>query len=201
MAGYYADHAAPTQTSTKKLSAARSRRMRLLLTLGCGLATLLLPLAVAAVADEAPPPSGTRPWVIGSAGTFALVEQYDYPYLVGLQYRSTPRTSWALTPGVGMALGPDGIGYFYADVAHDFALPQRWTITLSFAAGLFLNGDAIGANSHLEFQSEIALARQLANGARVGLAGFHISNGGIEQPNNGTEGLVLFLAVPVRPHR
>ncbi len=175
--------------------------MRLILTLGCGLATLLLPLAVAAVADEEPPPSGARPWVIGSAGSFALVEQYDYPYLVGLQYRSTPRTSWALMPGVGMALGPDGIGYFYADVAHDFALPRRWTITLSFAAGLFLNGDAIGANSHLEFQSEIALARQLANGARVGLAGFHISNGGIEQPNNGTEGLVLFLAVPVRPYR
>jgi hypothetical protein len=201
MTGYYAGHAAPTQTSTKKLSAARSRRMHLLLILGCGLAALLLPLAAASAADGEPPASGATPWVIGSVGTFALVEQYNYPYLVGLQDRSTPRTSWALMPGIGLAGGPDGIGYFYADVAHDFALPRRWTMTLSVAAGLFLNGDGIGANEHLEFQSEIAFARQLANGARVGLAGFHISNGGLEHPNNGTEGLVLFLAVPVKPRR
>ena len=175
--------------------------MHLLLILGCGLAALLLPLAAASAADGEPPASGATPWVIGSVGTFALVEQYNYPYLVGLQYRSTPRTSWALMPGAGMAFGPDGIGYFYADVAHDFALPRRWTMTLSVAAGLFLNGDGIGANEHLEFQSEIAFARQLVNGARVGLAGFHISNGGLEHPNNGTEGLVLFLAVPVKPRR
>jgi hypothetical protein len=201
MAGYYADHAAPTQTSTKKLPAARSHCMHFIPALGFGLLALLLPLVAALAADEGPSASGARPWVIGSAGTFALVEKFDYPYLVGLQYRSTPRTSWALMPGIGVAGGPDGIGYFYADVAHDFALPRRWTVTLSLAGGLFLNGDAIGTNEHLEFQSGIAVARQLANGARVGLAGYHISNGGLEHPNNGTEALVLFLAVPVRPSR
>jgi lipid A 3-O-deacylase len=201
MTGYYADHAAPTQTSTKKLSAARSRCMRFILALGCGLIALMLPPAAALAATGEPSASGAPPWVIGSAGTFALVEKFDYPYLVGLQYRSTPRTSWALMPGIGMAGGPDGIGFFYADVAHDFTLPRRWTLTLSLAGGLFLNGDAIGANEHLEFQSGIAFARQLANGARVGLAGYHISNGGLEHPNNGTEALALIVAVPVRAGR
>jgi len=201
MAGYYAGHAAPTQTSTKKLSAARSCRMRTIPALACGLAACLLALATSLAADEAPPVKAAQSWVIGSAGTFALVEQYGYPYLVGLQYRSTPRTPWDLMPGIGVAAGPDGMGYFYADVAHDFVLPRRWTMTLSLAGGLFLNGDAIGANEHLEFQSGIAFARQLAGGARVGLAGYHISNGGLEHPNNGTEALVLFLAVPVRLSR
>jgi hypothetical protein len=175
--------------------------MRTIPAVACGLAACFLALATSRAAGEVPSSTAARPWLIGAAGTFALVEKFDYPYLIGLQYRSTPRTSWALMPGVGMAGGPDGIGYFYADVAHDFALPQRWTLTLSLAAGLFLNGDAIGANEHLEFQSGIALARRLASGARVGLAGFHISNGGLAHPNNGTEALVVFLAVPVRPCR
>jgi hypothetical protein len=201
MAGYYADHAAPTQTSTKKLSAAWSLRMRFIPAVGCGLLALSLPLAAARAADAGAPTSAANPWVIASAGTFALVEEFDYPYLVALQYRSTPRTAWSLMPGVGVAGGPDGMGYLYADVAHDFALPRRWTMTLSVAAGYFLNGDAIGANEHLEFQSGIAFARELTNGVRLGLAGYHISNGGLAHPNNGSEALALFVAVPVRPSR
>jgi hypothetical protein len=201
MAGYYADHAAPTQTSTKKLSAARSRRMRFVRALGCGLLAVLLPLGTARATDAGQPALAANPWVIGSAGTFALVEQYGYPYLIALQYRATPRTAWALVPGAGICGGPDGMGYLYADVAHDFALRRHWTMTLSLAGGYFLNGDDIGANEHLEFMSGIAFARQLPNGVRVGLAGYHISNGGLEHPNNGTEVLALFVAVPVRLSR
>jgi hypothetical protein len=74
-------------------------------------------------------------------------------------------------------------------------------MTLSLAAGWFLNGDGIGANEQLEFMSGIAFARQLASGVRLGLAGYHISNGGLAHPNNGSEALVLFVAVPVRPSR
>jgi hypothetical protein len=87
------------------------------------------------------------------------------------------------------------MGYFYADLAHDFALPRQWAVTLSLAAGLFLNGDAIGVNEHLEFQSGLAVSRPFGRGLRVGLAGYHISNGGLAHPNNGTEALVLFVAM------
>jgi hypothetical protein len=199
MAGYYPGHAAPTQTSTKNPAAARSQPMRLIVVATCVLLAGCLRPSTATAADAEPTPA--TPWLIGSAGTLALVEQYDYPYLVGLQYRSTPRTGWALMPGAGVAGGPDGMGYFYADVAHDFALPRHWTMTLSLAGGYFLNGDDIGANEHLEFMSGIAFARQLASGVRLGLAGFHISNGGLAHPNNGSEALVLFLAVPLEASR
>jgi hypothetical protein len=174
--------------------------MRLVMACSCGLLACTLPPAASAT-DGAAATGGAGPAVIASAGTFALVEQFDYPYLLGLQYRSTPRTSWALMPGIGIAGGPDGLGFLYADVAHDFALPRRWTMTLSLAGGLFINGDAIGVKEHLEFQSGIAFSRRLENGARLGLAGYHISNGGLEHPNNGSEALVLFLELPVRRSR
>ena len=56
--------------------------MRFVLALGCGLLALAGPLADAQVADAGQSASATNPWVIGSAGTFALVDQYGYPYLV-----------------------------------------------------------------------------------------------------------------------
>jgi len=201
MTGYYADHAAPTQTSTKNSAAARSWLMRFFAAAACGLLTCFVHQGTLRAAEDDPQSSRATSWVIGSAGTFALVEQYGYPYLVGLQYRAAPRTAWALMPGVGTAAGPDGMGYLYADVARDFALPRQWAMTLSLAAGLFLNGDAVGANEHLEFQSGLAISRRLSSGVRLGLAGHHISNGGLAHPNNGTEALVLFVAVPVRPGR
>jgi hypothetical protein len=39
------------------------------------------------------------------------------------------------------------MGYFYADAAHDFALPRHRTMTLSLAAGYFLNGGLAHPNN------------------------------------------------------
>ncbi len=173
--------------------------MRSITAAGLGLAACLLPLAASIAADAEQPATRGQPWVIASAGTFALVEEFDYPYLFGLQYRGRPRTGWALQPGIGVSAGRDGMGYFYGDVAHDFTLPGEWTLTLSLAAGHFINGDGIGAGAHLEFQSGIAFLRRLPGGARLGLAGYHVSNGGLDRRNNGSEALVLLLALPVGP--
>jgi len=136
-------------------------------------------------------------FLIGSAGTFALVEEFDYPWLMGVQYRGRPHTDWRLRPGIGVDAGRDDMLYLYADVARDFGLPRDWLVTLSLGAGWFANGEAIGANYDLEFKSGLALARRLASGARAGVAVYHISNGGLEHPNNGSEALVLFFAWPL----
>ena len=60
--------------------------------------------------------------LIGSAGTFALVDEFDYPWLLGVQYRGRPRTSWRLRPGFGVDAGRDDMLFLYADVARDFGL-------------------------------------------------------------------------------
>jgi hypothetical protein len=40
-------------------------------------------------------------------------------------------------------------------------------------------------------------AREFDNGLRLGLAGLHISNGGLEDPNNGTEAILVTLQIPL----
>jgi hypothetical protein len=159
-------------------------------------------------AGDAPEPVGTPapavpsriavgPSMLFAAGVFALVEAYDYPYSVGVTYVARPMTKCRLAPGAGFALGPDGIAFMYVDLRRDFALGERWYVTPSLATGWFLNGDVIGPRDHLEFQSGIMFAREFDNGLRLGLAGLHISNGGLEDPNNGTEAILVTLQIPL----
>jgi Lipid A 3-O-deacylase (PagL) len=136
--------------------------------------------------------------LVFAAGVFALVEAFDYPYSFGVTYVVRPLTAWRLSPGAGFAVGPDGIAFMYVDVRRDFALGERWSFTPSLATGWFINGDVIGPRDHLEFQSGILFSRRFDNGLRLGLAGLHISNGGLEQPNNGTEAVLLTLQVPLQ---
>jgi hypothetical protein len=150
--------------------------------------------------DSAVPPTQVidSPSLLFATGVFALVAAYDYPYSVGVTYVARPLTTWRLAPGAGFAVGPDGIAFMYVDVRHDFALGERWHVTPSLATGWFINGDVIGPRDHLEFQTGIQFARRFDNGLRLGLAGLHISNGGLEHPNNGTEAVLLTLQVPLQ---
>jgi hypothetical protein len=162
--------------------------------------------AVESAADSVRPDDATiqparamdAPSVLFAAGVFALVEAYDYPYSFGVTFVARPLMTWRLSPGAGFAVGPDGIAFMYVDVRRDFALGERWYFTPSLATGWFINGDVIGPRDHLEFQSGIMFARRFDNGLRLGLAGLHISNGGLEQPNNGTEAVLLTLQMPLQ---
>jgi hypothetical protein len=150
--------------------------------------------------EDASVPSGQvfdSPSLLFAAGVFALVEAYDYPYSIGVTWFARPLTKWRLAPGAGFAVGPDGIAFMYVDVRRDFALGERWYVTPSVATGWFINGDVIGPRDHLEFQTGIQFARRFDNGLRLGLAGMHISNGGLEHPNNGTEAVLVTLQLPL----
>jgi hypothetical protein len=141
------------------------------------------------------------PEIVVSAGTFALVESYDYPYHLGVEFRLAPRTRWRLAPALGAAFGPDGIGYAYVDLTRDFGLGRRWTLTPSLGGGRFANGDGIGVLDHLEFRTGLAISRIFRNRLQLGLAVYHVSNAGLSHPNNGTEGLTLFARLPLSPSR
>jgi hypothetical protein len=169
---------------------------RITTAVACLLACLPVAVTHAAEAGSTAHDDATA-FLVGSAGTFALVDEFDYPWLLGVQFRGRPRTGWHLRPGLGVDAGRDDMLYLYADVARDFGLPRDWLVTLSVGAGWFANGEAIGANYDLEFKSGLALARRLASGARAGVAVYHLSNGGISHPNNGSEALVLFVAWPL----
>jgi len=72
-----------------------------------------------------------------------------------------------------------------------------WSLRPGIGADI-ANGERVGAEYALQFRSGISVSCRLASGRRLGLAGYHISNGGLVQPNAGTETVVLFLAMPVR---
>jgi hypothetical protein len=162
---------------------------------GIALGSLAALAAAAPVRADQRPPVG--PALQVSAGVFALVESYDYPFRGGLEYRFGEQTRWLLAPGLGAAIGPDGMVFYYADLQRDFALGAHWFVNLSMAAGVFNNGDGIGVHQHLEFQPGIAFTRVFDGGMRVGLAGYHVSNGGLDGQNNGTEAISLVLHLPV----
>jgi hypothetical protein len=151
----------------------------------------------AAAAEDAAVAARDAPVVIGSAGVFAVLDDFGDPLLLGLQYRGRPYTRLDLRPGVGLLYGQDGQSYLFADLAHDWPLPHRWVATLSFGFGWFNNGDDIEVVDAREFQTVLALSRRLANGGRVGISTSHISNGGLSSPNRGTETLALYYALPV----
>jgi len=165
------------------------------------LAACGLPLATTADPRPAAAAGTDESFVIGSAGVFALLDDYDRPLLGGLQYRGSPRTGWALRPGAGVLAGEGGMTYLFADLARDFALPRQWVATLSLGFGWFDDGDSIDVVDAREFQTVLAVSRRLASGARIGVSASHVSNASLSSPNKGTETLALFVAVPVRRGR
>jgi hypothetical protein len=176
--------------------------MRPLTALAAGLVAALSITTRPTVATAgAPAAARDAPVVIGSAGAFAVLDDFGEPLLLGLQYRGRPYTRLGLRPGAGLLYGEDGQSYLFADLAHDWQLSDRWVATLSFGFGWFNDGDDIEVVDAREFQTVLALSRRLANGGRVGMSGSHISNGGLSSPNRGTETLAIFYAFPLGRER
>ena len=169
--------------------------MRPLTALAAGLIATLS--AGTVIAADVPAASRDAPVLIASAGAFAILDDFGEPLLLGLQYRGRPYTRLGLRPGIGLLYGEDGQSYLFADLAHDWQLSDRWVATLSFGFGWFNDGDDIEVVDAREFQTVLAVSRRLANGARLGISGSHISNGGLSSPNRGTETLALFYAFPM----
>jgi lipid A 3-O-deacylase len=161
-----------------------------------GVLALLVAVAAGAVERDGALPA-LAPYVIGSAGTFAVDDDAGRPWLVGAQYRARPLTALRLRPGAGIDAGRDDLLYAYGDLARDFELSPRWWLTLSLAAGWLENGETIGAPYEVEFRSGLAVARRYDSGLRVGLAFHHLSNAGLDRRNGGSESLVLFCGLPL----
>lgn len=138
------------------------------------------------------------PSLVFAAGVFALVEAFDYPYSFGVTYVARPLTTWRLSPGAGFAVGPDGIAFMYVDVRRDFALGERWSFTPRRCDRLVHQRRRHRAARSPGIPERHPVSRRFDNGLRLGLAGLHISNGGLEQPNNGTEAVLLTLQLPLQ---
>ena len=139
----------------------------------------------------------TVPMVNLTAGYVGVFDNIDKPLRLGAEYRFKAIGKWSLIPAIGVAAAENGASFFYSDVRYDYWLTDRWVLIPSFGAGLFDKGDGLDLGSRLEFRSGIELARRFHGEYRIGVALFHLSNGGTAGENPGTEALVLSLCIPV----
>jgi lipid A 3-O-deacylase len=153
-------------------------------------------LAGSAQADWTPPPD-PRAVVELSGGAFDIFDHPSEPLRFGAEYVSRPFSPWFLTAGVGVTVLEGGANFAYVDLHKDCWIDPRWIFTVHFGAGLFHDGGGPHLGSEAEFRTGLAITRVLGDHLRIGIGGYHLSNGGLSDHNPGTEVAVLLLAFPI----
>jgi lipid A 3-O-deacylase len=161
------------------------------------LLSIILALATPLHASAADPPVEPEPMVSFSAGKLGVFNQIGDSFEAGAAYRFRPFGRWALAPALGFLVHDDGTYFIYAELRRDFWLTERWVLVPSFGGGFFEKGE-LSLGHNIEFRSGLELGYRFDNEWRVGLALFHLSNGGIGDRNPGTEALVLSATAPMR---
>ncbi len=132
---------------------------------------------------------------IGHVGV--LDHGIEDPGVLKIEYRFRPGLRWALAPAIGAAKSGNGSSFIFADLEKDFFPGKHWAVTPSFGIGSFADGKDVQLGHSIEFRSGIQVAYQFENRWRVGIAIFHLSNGGISDRNPGTEPMFLSLSLPL----
>ena len=173
--------------------------MRLITALAaCLLAVESRPSAALAVeGGPVPPDDDDGPFAIAAVGRFVLVDRWttrtDRPAVPG-----SPSTGWALRPGLGADAGADDLVVRLRRRGRDFALPRALVRDAELRRRLVRQRRRVGADFAWSSGAGSRWHAGWRRARRLGLAVYHVSNGGLDRPNHGAEALVLFLAVPVR---
>jgi lipid A 3-O-deacylase len=143
------------------------------------------------------PAMDRRACVEVSAGAFGILDDSKEPLRLGLEYLGKSFSPWSLTPGIGIYLTEGGARFTYLDLRKDWWLGSQWSVSAFVGAGLFHDGGGLHLGSDVEFRSGIAVSRMLGEHLRIGIAGYHLSNGGISDHNPGTEVAAMLFAFPI----
>lgn len=147
---------------------------------------------------RAAPPVAPAPMLQMSVGRVGIFDQVRDPYRVGLEVQFRPFGAWQLIPAIGVAAAQNDAHFVYFDLKRDFSIQGPWNVTPSFGVGLFDDGEDVELGNDLEFRSGIELSYRFSGRSRIGVALFHLSNGGLSDQNPGTEVLVLSFSIPLQ---
>lgn len=103
-----------------------------------------------------------------------------------------PFSPWATVATTGREAG-----YVGAGVALDWPLSRHWLLIPSFGPVLYWRGHGTALGELLEFRSRIELAYVFDHDQRLGLSIAHISNGGLDDYNPGTQTAELIYSHPL----
>jgi hypothetical protein len=117
------------------------------------------------------------------------VAQLSFEYRIGLsKFRIAQAIMGALVPFNGSL-------YLYGGFGLDIFLGRHVVITPSFCPGVYFQGKGKNLGYPLEFRSSVEIAYVFTNRSRIGVQGYHISNGSMAGKNPGEESLLLFYAL------
>tara|TARA_R110001583_G_C5603243_1_gene404677 strand:- start:597 stop:1277 length:681 start_codon:yes stop_codon:yes gene_type:complete len=160
------------------------------------LCLLLVLFSPSANASDATPPADVA-MLNFTLGKVGIADNIDTPLRYGIEYRMRALSTWKVIPAFGFAHAESSASFLYTDLRHDFWLTDRWVAIPSFGVGAFDDGDDIQLGKELEFRSGIEIAYRFHKQYRIGIALFHLSNGGLGRKNPGTESLVMSLSIPL----
>ncbi len=100
---------------------------------------------------------------------------------------------WGLRPTLQLLMVDDSGYYLGVGVLKDFFINNDWLCGIGFSAGFAHDTEESRALDYdLEFYSRVFLSRQINASNSLRLEFGHISNGGLDETNPGTEPLMLF---------
>ena len=92
--------------------------------------------------------------------------------------------------GVAGRIDEDRDAFFGAGVTGEYRFAERWYIGMSFMPGLYHRGETdLGGTVH--FRTMIGLGVDVSDKIGLGLTIDHMSNGGIQSKNPGSDALML----------
>lgn len=135
-------------------------------------------------------------FVTFQAGAYDLLQNHKKAGAFALEYRDNSRF-WIFKPFGGAMITTDSALHGYAGVLVDMYFGRRVVFTLSFAPGLYHNGDGVNLGHTIEFRSAGELAYRFDDRSRLGFMINHISNASLGKRNPGTEVMMLSYSLPV----
>ncbi len=113
------------------------------------------------------------------------------------EYRWGDPCVWQLRPFAGIEISSKGAGYVMGGILWDWGFAPHFYLTPSAGVGLYHDGGGEELNSVVEFRTQLEVSYEFGNEHRLSAGFSHISNGGIDQPNPGTEVLGIYYHIPV----
>ncbi|MGB5102905.1 MAG: acyloxyacyl hydrolase [Steroidobacteraceae bacterium] len=146
--------------------------------------------------------TGASPAMIGaSVGHGNVFGEGQRPARYGVNFSPGASSSSALMPSFGAVVAEDDSSFVYVAIRREFWLNYRWGLVPSFGVGAYQGGSELDLGHSLEFRSGLEVTRRFNNDFCLGLAIFHVSNGGLSERNPGTESVVLSVYVPMEHGR
>jgi hypothetical protein len=128
-------------------------------------------------------------------GGYSVFDEEPF-FSFGAEYRF-PRQYWQLQPIIGLNVIEGGGYYGYAGLRYEWEFHKHWTLAPSFAAGYYIDNDALDLGGAIEFRSAIEVDYHLNDWSSLTLGFSHLSNADLYAKNGGSESFVLGASVDV----